>query len=66
MAKALTYDEFMDYAKKHYCKGGDGYYECWDERTFAEYVELFGGITKRDALQMFRLSYDIDRDRAGW
>lgn len=48
-AKALTYDEFMDYAKAHYNKGGDGYYECWGQRQFDDYVELFGPITKRRA-----------------
>ena len=66
MAKAMTYNEFMDYAKKHYNKGGDGYFECWDVRTFNEYVELFGEITKRTALGMFRTSYEIEKDEAGW
>ncbi len=65
-AKELTYDEFMEYAKQHYTKGGDGFCECWDEKTFTEYVKLFGGITKRRALQMFKTSYDVDKDRAGW
>lgn len=65
-AKELTYDEFMEYAKQHYTKGGDGFYECWDEKTFAEYVDQFGVITKRRALQMFKISYEVDRDRAGY
>lgn len=68
MAKsnALNYEEFIEYAKAHYTKGGDGYYECWDKRTFDEYVEMFGEITKRKALQMFKESYEIELDRRGW
>lgn len=65
-AKALTYEELMEYAKKHYNRGGDATYECWDEKTFNEYVEMFGPITKRKALQMFRLDYSIQQDRMGW
>ena len=66
MAVSLTYTEFIEYAKKYYEKGGDGYVECWDEREFNEYVANFGPITKRKAQKMFRESYDIERDRAGW
>ena len=65
-AKAMTYEELIEYAKQHYDKGGDGVYECWDRKTFDEYVEEFGPITKSKALEMFKLSYEIDRDRAGW
>ena len=66
MAKGLTYEELMEYAKKHYSKGGDATYECWDERIYNEYVEQFGEITKRKALAMFRLDYEIQKDRSGW
>ena len=66
MAKALGYEEFIEYAKKHYNRGGDSYVECWDEATFDEDVRMFGPITKRKALGMFRDSYEIDRDRRGW
>lgn len=66
MAKALSYKELIDYAKAHYTKGGDGVYECWDERTYNEYVELFGPITKRKALEMFRIDREVTRDRMGW
>ena len=68
-AKALTYDELIEYAKKHYNKGGDSVYECWDERTYNEYVKEFGPITKRVALDMFKLYYDVNREwncMAGW
>lgn len=65
-AKALTYEELIEYAKKHYNRGGDGIYECWDKRTFDEYVEQFGPITKRVALEMFKMERDIQRDRAGY
>lgn len=66
MAKALTFEEFIEYAKKHYNKGGDGFVECWEKRDFDEYVRMFGGITKRKALQMFRTDYEIQQDRMGW
>ncbi len=65
-AKALTYDELMAYARKHYNKGGDGVYECWDENTYNEYVEMFGPITKSKALAMFRDDYQIRKDREGY
>ena len=66
MAKALTYKEFAEYAKKYYNKGGDAYYECWDEPVFNQYVEEFGPITKSRALKMFRTQYEIERDVAGY
>lgn len=64
MAKGLTYDELIDYAKTHYAKGGDSIFECWDERTYREYIDLFGPITKRRALAMFRDSYEQEREYA--
>jgi ASC-1-like (ASCH) protein len=64
MAKALTYQEFMDYAKKHYNRGGDSYYECWDEKTFKMFYP--DGITKSEALKMFRREYDHEKDVAGY
>lgn len=66
MAKGLTYQELMEYAKKHYAKGGDTIFECWDEKTFNEYVQMFGEITKRKALSMFKLDYELRKDREGW
>ena len=62
MAKALDYKGFIDYAEKHYDKGGDSYVECWDEKTFNEYVEKFGPITKRGALAMFRENRMIEHE----
>lgn len=62
----MTYTELMEYAKKHYCQGGDSVYECWDENTFNEYVELFGEMTQKKADAMFEMYADVDRDRAGW
>lgn len=61
-AKALSYVELIEYAKKHYTKGGDGVYECWDERTFNDYVKMFGPITKSKALNMFRMEYEHERE----
>lgn len=66
MAKALGYEELIEYAKKYYNKGGDGIYECWDRKTYDEYVRQFGPITKAKAREMFKLNYEIDRDMAGW
>lgn len=44
--RALTYEEFIALAKANYTKGGDGYVECWDDRTFTYFVKEFGPITK--------------------
>lgn len=64
-AKVLNYEELIEYAKKYYEQGGDGVYECWDERTYNSYVEMFGPITKSKALQMFRMNKAIyDESRA--
>ena len=66
MVKALSYQEFMDLSKQYYLKGGDGYYECWDEKTFDEYVKMFGGITKSKALKMYKMAYGVYQDRMGY
>ena len=66
MAKALTYEELMDYALAHYSRGGDATYECWGRKEFDEYVKEWGPITKRKALEIFRLDYEIQKDREGW
>ena len=65
-AKGLTFEEFMALAKQHYERGGDAYVECWDRKTFDEYVGNWGNITRRKALKMFDEEYDIQRDRQGW
>lgn len=65
-AKVLSFEEFIALAMNHYSKGGDGYVECWDERTFSDYVADFGPITRSKALEMFRFSYDVDMDRMRW
>lgn len=62
----LTYTDFMKLSLDYYEKGGDGYFECWDEKQFNEYVAEFGPITKKKALEMFKLSQSIDIDMAGW
>ena len=53
--KALTYQELMDLAKQHYNEGGDATYECCDEKWFNDYVEQFGPMTKKIALNMFKI-----------
>ena len=55
----MKYAEFIELAKANYTKGGDSYYECWDERTFNEYEQMFGKITKKVALQMFKDNAEI-------
>lgn len=51
MNKPMTYDELMTFALENYSKGGDSIYECWDESTFNEYMQEFGPITKKKALE---------------
>ncbi len=53
-AKAMTYEEFITYAKENYNSGGDVAVECWDKKTFDMYVEMFGPITKSVARKTFR------------
>ena len=64
--KGLSYEELMDLARANYSKGGDTVYECWDRRTFDEYVKEFGPITKSKALKMFREDRDAMDDMLGW
>ena len=49
----MTYEELMEFALAHYEEGGDGVYECWDRRTYNEYVTELGAITEEKALKMF-------------
>lgn len=55
--KTLSYQEFMELAKQNYSKGGMVFYECWEEYQFNDYVKLFGGITKAEAIKMFKRGY---------
>lgn len=59
---ALTYEQFMALARENYDKGGDGYVECWDDRTFAYYVHEFGPITEASALEMFAAAFDEEKE----
>ena len=63
--KELTYEDLMELAKKHYNEGGDQTYECCDERWFNDYVSMFGPITKKKALEMFRIDKSKYDDIAG-
>ena len=58
----MTYEELKAFALAHYNEGGDGVYECWDERTFNEYVAEFGAITEEKALEMFHQYNEICRE----
>ena len=51
----MTYKELKAFALEHYNEGGDGVYECWDERTFNEYVAEFGEITEEKAMAMLEV-----------
>lgn len=62
MAKYITYDELMKLAMRHYNEGGDAIYECWDQRTFDDYVAMFGPMTKAQALRMFTVNNDIEKE----
>jgi hypothetical protein len=62
VAKYLTYEDLIILALKHYNFGGDGIYECWDEKTFNEYVKEFGPITKEKAFQLFKTNLEIDNE----
>ena len=59
MNEPMTYEELIQFALENYTKGGDSVYECWDETTFNEYVQEFGPITKKKALEMFDLNVVI-------
>jgi len=65
-AKVLSFEEFIALAMKNYSRGGDGYVECWDERTFNDYVAECGPITRARAMEMFRESNEIYEDMMGW
>ena len=60
--RALTYDQFMELARENYGKGGDGYVECWDDRTLADFVKEFGPITRASALDAFAQALDQEKE----
>lgn len=55
--KALSYSEFMELARQNYTRGGEIFYECWEEYQFNDYVKQFGPITRAGALKMFKRGY---------
>lgn len=59
MNEPMTYEELIQFALENYTKGGDSVYECWDEQVFNEYVQEFGPITRKKALEMFDLNVVI-------
>ena len=64
--KALTWKEFYKLALRNYENGGDGFVECWDENAFNIYVEAFGPITEKTALNMFDTAEEIWSDMQGY
>ena len=51
----LSFGELMSLAKDNWSKGGDGIYECWDQRTFDDYIKEAGPISREDAFHLFAL-----------
>lgn len=64
--KPLTFEELQTLAMENYNNGGDGIVECWDERTFNDYVNEFGPITKEKAMEMFSTHEEVTRDFMGY
>jgi hypothetical protein len=58
MEKILSYNEAMALARKHYCEGGDSFYECTDRRDF----ERMGPVTEKRLLESFGLWKDYYND----
>lgn len=58
----MKYTELLELAKKHYNRGGDMVFECWDERFYNEYICMFGEITEEQALRLFETNYYIQQD----
>ena len=59
MAKALSYEELVEYARAH--KGGYYLINRFDKSAFDEWVSLFGPITKKAALRLFREAREEER-----
>ena len=60
--KGLTYQQFIDYCKTKYTAGGDTYVECWDEKTFNEWVAQFGAMTKKRAQQLIKTNHAYKKE----
>lgn len=60
--KGLTYEELISLAEEYYNRGGDAIVECWDKKTFDYYVKEFGPMTKKDALDFFRIEYSQEKE----
>ena len=43
----LSFGELKSIAKDKYNEGGDGVYECWDQKTFDDYVQMFGPVSRK-------------------
>lgn len=50
--EVLSFGELMSIAKDRYNEGGDGIYECWNQKTFDNIVRDFGPI-KRNMVDLF-------------
>lgn len=49
----MSYKECMAFALKHYNEGGDGMYECFDEKQYAEAVAEGRVFTEEELLGEF-------------
>lgn len=55
MTQILNYRQFLEFAMEHYNHGGDAVVECWDELSYDMYVYEFGPMTRKKALDLFRM-----------
>lgn len=59
----MNYEEFIALARKNYNEGGDIAVECWEEYQFADYVKMFGPVTKTKAIMMFKQWEDEEKEQ---
>lgn len=64
--RVLTYKEAQRLAMAYYNQGGDGFYECWDEKEFNDFLEIEGGqMTVGRMKSLFNIYDEVDRDMRG-
>lgn len=63
--KELTYKEAQAFAMAYYSKGGDAFYEAWEEYQFNDYVKEYGPMTVKAMKSMFRIQTEVQKDMEG-
>ena len=51
----MTYEEVIEFAKQHYCEGGDGVFECLSRSDYEKEVADGREFTKRSLLKEFKV-----------